>query len=159
MEFFIKSVILIYAVAEIIKIIKSRIDLKKGDRFIQNYYYFYASVYNLCAITAFGICLYAVEYYPGGEFFGVIACTLMMLLFNIQVRKKWAAPFIKNNVKTSIKSIQNNPKEVLNYRIEKSQKNVSDIPGQIRKLGELKSAGLLTDEEFNLKKGEMLDRM
>jgi uncharacterized membrane protein YdbT with pleckstrin-like domain len=35
----------------------------------------------------------------------------------------------------------------------------SDIPGMIEKLGELKEKGLLTNEEFNQKKKELLDKM
>ena len=35
----------------------------------------------------------------------------------------------------------------------------ADIPDQIRKLGELRDAGLLTAEEFDVKKAELLDRM
>jgi hypothetical protein len=34
-----------------------------------------------------------------------------------------------------------------------------DIPDQIRKLGELRDAGVLTDEEFESKKAELLSRM
>jgi DNA-directed RNA polymerase subunit RPC12/RpoP len=34
-----------------------------------------------------------------------------------------------------------------------------DIPGQIRKLGELRDAGVLTDEEFAVKKSQLLARM
>jgi hypothetical protein len=34
-----------------------------------------------------------------------------------------------------------------------------DIPDQIRKLGELREAGLLTDDEFTAKKTELLERL
>lgn len=34
-----------------------------------------------------------------------------------------------------------------------------DIPAQIRKLGELRDAGVLTEDEFERKKSELLDRM
>ncbi len=34
-----------------------------------------------------------------------------------------------------------------------------DIPDQIRKLAELRDAGVLTEEEFERKKAELLDRM
>lgn len=34
-----------------------------------------------------------------------------------------------------------------------------DIPDQIRKLGELRDAGVLTAEEFEAKKAELLARM
>jgi hypothetical protein len=35
----------------------------------------------------------------------------------------------------------------------------TDIPEQIRKLGELRDAGVLTEEEFEAKKKDLLDRM
>jgi hypothetical protein len=35
----------------------------------------------------------------------------------------------------------------------------SDVPDQIRKLGELRDQGLLTDEEFEAKKADLLDRL
>ncbi len=35
----------------------------------------------------------------------------------------------------------------------------ADIPDQIRKLGELRDAGILTQEEFEAKKGDLLSRM
>ena len=37
--------------------------------------------------------------------------------------------------------------------------DTDDAFDQIRKLGELKDAGLLTEEEFNAKKAEMLKRL
>lgn len=36
---------------------------------------------------------------------------------------------------------------------------VSDVPDQIKKLADLHAAGVLTDEEFNAKKAELLGRM
>jgi hypothetical protein len=35
----------------------------------------------------------------------------------------------------------------------------SDIPGQIRQLAELRDAGIVSEEEFQAKKAELLDRM
>lgn len=37
--------------------------------------------------------------------------------------------------------------------------NVQDIPEQIKKLAELKDAGILTEDEFNSKKSELLEKM
>lgn len=37
--------------------------------------------------------------------------------------------------------------------------NVQDIPEQIKKLADLKNAGILTEDEFNSKKSELLEKM
>jgi hypothetical protein len=34
-----------------------------------------------------------------------------------------------------------------------------DIPGELKQLGELHSSGVLTDDEFNAKKADLLSRM
>ena len=39
------------------------------------------------------------------------------------------------------------------------EKQDSDIPGQIKKLSDLKDQGILTDEEFEAKKKDLLDKM
>ena len=44
-------------------------------------------------------------------------------------------------------------------RRTRARKKTADPLEQIRKLGELRDAGVLTDEEFDTKKGELLDRM
>lgn len=52
-------------------------------------------------------------------------------------------------------------KELNNGEYEKSSiaGNTSDIPDQIKKLSELKDAGIISSEEFESKKGELLSRM
>lgn len=42
---------------------------------------------------------------------------------------------------------------------QRTVSNDDDIPAQIRKLGELRDAGVLTADEFERKKSELLDRM
>ena len=44
-------------------------------------------------------------------------------------------------------------------KVENNNTGNSDIPSQIQKLSELKNQGILTEEEFNTKKTELLSKM
>ena len=57
------------------------------------------------------------------------------------------------------REIQRTQPEVLKQDLGKSGSTILDIPEQIRKLGELKSSGFITEDEFNSKKKELLDRL
>ena len=82
------------------------------------------------------------------------------------VETKMAVFAVKSIVKARINYIENYPKsflEELDYTIEPKSLNeeskAMDIPDQINKLFELVEKGILSSEEFNQKKKELLSRM
>jgi hypothetical protein len=50
-------------------------------------------------------------------------------------------------------------RSALAARIQNHESFATDVPGQIRKLAELRDAGILTAEEFDAKKADLLARM
>jgi len=73
--------------------------------------------------------------------------------------------FMMSGNSASMKWIQKGePVELVNFVRDKmgvkpEKSNEIDIPSQIKKLSALKDDGILTDEEFNLKKTELLSKM
>ena len=65
----------------------------------------------------------------------------------------------ERGVAESIMSVLREPLEALSHPSPESTSAAEDVPDQIRKLAELRDAGILTDKEFDSKKSELLARM
>lgn len=65
-------------------------------------------------------------------------------------------PEILNNIPNPLKSMKYDYDNYGSLRIEN---RIDSIPDQIKKLYDLKNLGIISDEEFNQKKKQLLDRM
>lgn len=87
--------------------------------------------------------------------FLVITCNIDGIETEILFQGK-AASIANSNILKKI--IDNNKNNTSNAKNDSGDITM-DIPEQIRKLSELKEQGILTEEEFNAKKSELLSRL
>ena len=90
-------------------------------------------------------------------YFNVIGTDRKKDMFNNRSNDPYCFYFEKKQV-DEMTEIYNYIMEVKSKGNTKSEKT-DDIPSQIKKLSELKDMGIITDEEFNSKKSELLSKM
>ncbi|MCG2700577.1 PH domain-containing protein [Candidatus Parcubacteria bacterium] len=85
---------------------------------------------------------------------GIMGYSISFFASGNKAKMKWIKEIRKGDVKKFIECV----KENIGKKIVKDnlQKPVLDVTEQIKRLAELKEQGILTDEEFNSKKKELL---
>lgn len=78
------------------------------------------------------------------------------LVINIRGTKERMRSMVKSDVPIACKMIR---EQILKNKNKSSEKGMESITEQIKKLAELRDLGLLTENEFNSKKSELLSRL
>lgn len=84
---------------------------------------------------------------------GLMGHTITLFASGNKSSMKWISTSDVLGFLNFVKSNIGNPK------VENNNIGNTDIPSQIQKLSELKDQGILTEDEFNLKKTELLSKM
>ncbi len=121
------------------------------------YYMFIGAVLSGAVVGAIPAILGATKGKINLGLCGFAACLVGSILLGLILSVPICAVFIYLILKNSSDNTSSNS-NVPNPLIEEN-KNNADIPSQIQKLSELKESGILTEEEFQEKKSQLLSKM
>ena len=121
------------------------------------YYMFIGAILSGAVVGAIPAILGATKGKINLGLYGFAACVAGSILLGLILSIPICAVFVYLILKKSPDNTSSNS-NVSNYLTEE-KKNNTDIPSQIQKLSELKESGILTEEEFQEKKSQLLSKM